>query len=48
MALYLIAVSPSQLSKEESLGLGKDRKKFDIREEYYVSPPNLGCSCVPG
>lgn len=23
------------LSKEESLGLGKDRKKFDIREEYY-------------
>jgi cytochrome c oxidase assembly protein subunit 16 len=25
----------SQVSKEEALGLDKNRKKFDIREEYY-------------
>ncbi|EPQ57794.1 hypothetical protein GLOTRDRAFT_71677 [Gloeophyllum trabeum ATCC 11539] len=25
----------SQMSKEEALGLKKNRKKFDIREEYY-------------
>ena len=27
---------PVQLSKEDELGLNKQRKKFDIREEYYV------------
>lgn len=26
-----------QMSKEEELGIGKDRRKFDMREEYYVS-----------
>lgn len=26
-----------QLSQEEELGMSKDRKKIDIREEYYVS-----------
>ena len=25
------------MSKEQALGLDKNRKKFDIREEYYVS-----------
>lgn len=28
------------VSKEEELGMSKDRKKVDIREEYYVSVPN--------
>ncbi|TFY61362.1 hypothetical protein EVG20_g7091 [Dentipellis fragilis] len=28
----------TQMSKEQELGLDKDRKKFDIREEYFVSP----------
>ncbi|THH12548.1 hypothetical protein EW146_g7590 [Bondarzewia mesenterica] len=27
----------TQMSKEQELGLNKDRKKFDIREEYFVS-----------
>lgn len=26
-----------QLTKEEELGIGKDRRKVDLREEYYVS-----------
>ena len=26
-----------QLSKEEGLGIGKDKRKIDLREEYYVS-----------
>lgn len=26
------------VSKEDELGMSKDRKKVDIREEYYVSP----------
>jgi cytochrome c oxidase assembly protein subunit 16 len=26
-----------QLTKEEELGLGKNRRQFDIREEYFVS-----------
>ena len=26
-----------QVSKEEAMGLGKDRRKIDMREEYYVS-----------
>lgn len=25
-----------QLSKEEELGIGKDKRKIDLREEYYV------------
>ena len=25
-----------KLTREEELGLKKDRKKFDVREEYYV------------
>lgn len=29
-----------QVTKEEELGLNKRKKKFDIREEYYVS---IGC-----
>jgi cytochrome c oxidase assembly protein subunit 16 len=31
-----------QMTKEQELGLNKNRKKFDIREEYFVSP----VSCV--
>lgn len=35
-----------QLSKEEELGIGKDKRKIDLREEYYVSVkmsmPNVG------
>jgi cytochrome c oxidase assembly protein subunit 16 len=27
-----------QLTKEEELGVGRQRRKVDIREEYYVSP----------
>lgn len=30
-----------QLSKEEELGIGKDKRKIDLREEYYVSCPRL-------
>lgn len=26
-----------QLSKDEELGIGKDKRKIDLREEYYVS-----------
>lgn len=29
------------MTKEEELGLNKSKKKFDIREEYYVS-----CRCA--
>jgi hypothetical protein len=36
-----------QLSKEEALGLSKDRKQFDIREEYYVSPLSSACIEIP-
>jgi len=38
-----------QMTKEEELGIGKDRRKIDLREEYYVSRyKNLGCrvGCV--
>ncbi|KAI0934894.1 hypothetical protein AcV5_006588 [Taiwanofungus camphoratus] len=31
----------SQVNKEQELGLAKSRKKFDIREEYFVR-----CTCV--
>ena len=27
-----------QVTKEQELGLDKNRRKFDIREEYYVCP----------
>ena len=27
-----------QMSREEELGLNKNRKKFDVREAYFVSP----------
>jgi cytochrome c oxidase assembly protein subunit 16 len=30
-----------RLSQEEALGLGKDRRKVDLNEEYYVSFLNL-------
>lgn len=34
-----------QLSKEEELGIGKDRRRIDLKEEYYVRiPPLLACS----
>ena len=26
------------MSREQELGLDKNRKKFDVREEYFVSP----------
>ena len=26
------------MSREEELGLNKNRKKFDVREAYFVSP----------
>jgi cytochrome c oxidase assembly protein subunit 16 len=29
------------LSKEDALGLAKDRRKVDMKEEYYVRPPKL-------
>lgn len=28
-----------QLSKDEELGIGKEKRKIDLREEYYVSLP---------
>lgn len=28
-----------QMSKEEELGIGKDRRKVDLKEEYYVRIP---------
>jgi hypothetical protein len=28
-----------QMSREQELGLNKNRKKFDVREEYFVSLP---------
>jgi cytochrome c oxidase assembly protein subunit 16 len=31
-----------QLSKDEELGIGKDRRRIDLKEEYYVrTPPSL-------
>lgn len=27
------------MSREQELGLDKNRKKFDVREEYFVSTP---------
>ena len=38
-----------QLSKDEELGIGKDKRKIDLREEYYVSPDQSSvCSDVSG
>ena len=28
-----------QLTKEEELGIGKEKRRIDMREEYYVRPP---------
>ena len=28
-----------QLTKDEELGIGKDKRKIDLRDEYYVRPP---------
>ena len=30
-----------QLSKEEELGIGKNKRKIDMKEEYYVGIPIL-------
>ena len=30
---------PSQMSREQELGLDRSRKRFDAREEYFVSLP---------
>jgi hypothetical protein len=30
-----------QMSREQELGLDRNRKKFDAREEYFVSPPSV-------
>lgn len=30
-----------QLTKEEELGIGKDRRKIDLKEEYYVSTSDI-------
>jgi len=36
-----------QLSQEEAMGLGKDRRRVDMREEYYVSPfPHITSSAT--
>jgi cytochrome c oxidase assembly protein subunit 16 len=32
-----------QVSREEAMGLGKERRKVDMREEYYVSLPAPFC-----
>src|ERR1700759_1745680 len=34
-----------QVAKDEELGIGKDKRKVDMREEYYVSGPYLPTSC---
>lgn len=31
-----------QMTREEELGIGKNRRKVDMKEEYYVSPANFG------
>ena len=31
-----------QLSKEEELGIGKNKRKVDLKEEYYVSRKTTG------
>lgn len=30
-----------QMTKEEELGIGKDKRKIDLKEEYYVRPAHL-------
>lgn len=30
-----------QMTKEEELGIGKEKRKIDLREEYYVSSNTL-------
>ncbi len=42
--LIVVHYDSSQVTKEQEMGLDrKNRKKFDIREEYYVSSP---CSTI--
>lgn len=36
-----------QLSKEEELGIGKDRRRIDLKEEYYVRIPPLPVYSTP-
>ena len=31
-----------QMTKEEELGIGKEKRKVDLREEYYVSGRKMG------
>jgi hypothetical protein len=38
----------STLTMEEGLGMNKDRKRVDIREEYFVSLPNECRASVTG
>ena len=33
-----------QLTKEEELGIGKDRRRIDLKEEYYVCPTFVASS----
>lgn len=37
-----------QVSKEEELGIGKDRRKVDINEEYYRLAAKVGLFSFPG
>lgn len=39
-----------QVTKEEELGMGKDRRKIDLAEEYYVrfSRGSRSCNLVAG
>ncbi|SRR6266702_3424775 len=36
--LFIVPLD-GQMSREQELGLDKKRKKFDVREEYFVSAP---------
>lgn len=35
-----------QVTKEEELGIGKDRRRIDLKEEYYVRLPNHNSALV--
>lgn len=37
-----------QLTKEEELGIGKDRRRIDLKEEYYVSASEVRCMAREG
>lgn len=38
-----------QMTKEEELGIGKDKRRIDLKEEYYVCLPikRLGAAAEP-